>query len=257
VAPAIEGINVYHDAGGPYAGVISTADLVLWSGGAPVPCDPGSGCTGATLSRSDSPVWEGSAEVIANQTSPECDLAPGVACDPEAPPEEECFGGAAGPCNPGVVTAFGPPIPGGVPGGRDCQFTVSDTLNVTRQGASVRLDWSPHPEAQGYQVFRCGASAGPCAPSPLAVAQGPPYVDGPVEAEMVWYQVAAIGDDCPADQDCITHAGDCWGDGVCVTRPTLGCPGDLPMCGCDGMSYEHPCQAGWSGVSVWYYGYCL
>lgn len=43
VAPAIEGMNVFFDAGGPYVDVVATEDLTLWSGGAPVACDPVTG----------------------------------------------------------------------------------------------------------------------------------------------------------------------------------------------------------------------
>lgn len=260
VAPAIEGMNVFFDAGGPYEDVVATEDLTLWSGGAPVACDPVTGCTGVTLSRRDDPVWSGTAGVIANRVPGEATcvggLGDGFVCDPDDPAGFcPAFNGVCVPGDP-ITTTFGPPIPGGIPAGRDCRYGVGDTLSLTPQGSLVRLEWDAHPQAQGYQVFRCEAAAGPCPPQPLATTPDTFYLDDPSTLDPAWYRVAALGFPCPVGQYC---DGFCWDDGVCASPPTGGCPGapDLTAyCGCDATSYPNACQGAWAGAGVWFSGEC-
>jgi hypothetical protein len=114
VLPAAAGVNIFYDAGGPYAGVIDTKDLTLDQ----VPsCDPLAGCNGVTLNRDANVCWTGDVVAIASEAAGAAVCVGGVldgyACDPNNP-ADACLA-FTGTCPPGpsVVTPFGPPIPGG------------------------------------------------------------------------------------------------------------------------------------------------
>lgn len=62
--------------------------------------------------------------------------------------------------------------------------------------------------------------------------------------------------DCPADSvACDFPEGTCTGVGRCVSLPT-DCPAFDPQCGCDGVTYEGPCQRLSAGVSLRSDGAC-
>lgn len=111
VLPAAAGLNMYTDAGGPYAGVVDVSGLALSNGGAPAACSPATGCHLTCIARNANLCWGGNTIVAASQSAPSCQFAPTIACTPGDP--TACFGGAAGACLPGVTTPFGPPIVGG------------------------------------------------------------------------------------------------------------------------------------------------
>jgi len=69
--------------------------------------------------------------------------------------------------------------------------------------------------------------------------------------------VCASNDDCDITELCSTPAGTCGGSGVCAPRPAA-CPAIyLPVCGCDGTTYENKCKADEARVSVDYDGECI
>jgi len=55
---------------------------------------------------------------------------------------------------------------------------------------------------------------------------------------------------------CKKDAGNCEGEGVCAEKPS-DCP-DLfqPVCGCDGNTYSHSCDASAAGVNAFKEGEC-
>ena len=256
VAPAVEGINLFFDAAGPYDGIVSTEGMTLWSGGVQSACDPTTGCDGVLLGRGSTAVWDGFAQVIAYQSEGpvfcEGGVLDGSPCGSVDDPSGFCaLQGGVCPPAPVVTTPFGPPILGGVPGGRDCQYDINESLTLTAVGTSVLLEWEAHPEAQGYQVFRCEPTSSPCAPQPLATTQDLFFVDDAGNVDQVWYNVTAVGYPCPANESC-EHSR-CWGDGVCVPDSQLPfCQPFPPFCGCDGMDYSDSCN----DTTHWYSGTC-
>lgn len=62
--------------------------------------------------------------------------------------------------------------------------------------------------------------------------------------------------DCLDTEFCVKVPGDCDGEGICETRPTV-CPFVLePVCGCDGVTYGNACEAARAGVSIAFPGTC-
>jgi hypothetical protein len=177
----------------------------------------------------------------------------GIPCDPDDPDSACVFFG--GVCPPGelITTTFGPPIPGGIPADRDCRYELDPTLSVTPSGSLVVLQWDPHPDAQGYEVFRCDAATGACPPQPLATTSETAYIDDPGPANLALYRVAALGFPCPSHRYC---EGYCWSDGVCTDPPWSSCPAQLPMCACNGVTFYDWCQAGWAHLGWWFFGEC-
>jgi hypothetical protein len=63
--------------------------------------------------------------------------------------------------------------------------------------------------------------------------------------------------DCGKSQYCSKAAGDCEGDGTCALRPGV-CPlAYIPVCGCDGQTYDNACTAAANGVNVLHDGACV
>jgi chitodextrinase len=68
-------------------------------------------------------------------------------------------------------------------------------LSAAREGESVRVTWSPNPEAdlEGYTVYRATSASGPYLALNTTLVTGTEYVDAglPEGAATVWYQVSA------------------------------------------------------------------
>lgn len=60
---------------------------------------------------------------------------------------------------------------------------------------------------------------------------------------------------CPGEEICLRPRRSCLGPGTCQ-RPGSGCAPE-PVCGCNGNTYQSPCDAHRAGVSVAYAGPCL
>ena len=99
---------------------------------------------------------------------------------------------------------------------RGLVLAVLPRLTLTATGTAVLLEWGAHPDAQGYQVFRCESSARPCAPQPVATTQDLFFVDDPGDAIQVWYNVSAIGHPCPANEFCAGAGYIDHGSGQCL-----------------------------------------
>ncbi len=56
---------------------------------------------------------------------------------------------------------------------------------------------------------------------------------------------------CNATEYCAKELGDCWGQGVCMPRPTIPPPCLEPVCGCNGVTYANGWVAAMEGVSLW------
>ena len=144
VLPAATGVNIYYDAGGPYAGVLDVSGLSLDQ--APG-CDPVTGCH-ATLSREQGACWEGEVHVIAHQELQpsfcQGGLLDGYECDPDDP-AAAClsFDGVCPPEEP-LVVPFGPPIPG------SCLFVGGPLVDDSATAWATR--------SRGFTVFRWEAS---------------------------------------------------------------------------------------------------
>ncbi len=68
--------------------------------------------------------------------------------------------------------------------------------------------------------------------------------------------VCASNDDCDITEFCSTAPATCGGSGICSPRPAA-CPAIyLPVCGCNGTTYENKCKADEARVSVDYDGEC-
>jgi hypothetical protein len=97
-----------------------------------------------------------------------------------------------------------------------------------------------------------GSSVGGGAPD-LAVAANPDLTETPSPPSIVCGGLA--GRPCPDGMFCQTKPGECCCDfeGTCVAFPTF-CPSTaddrLPVCGCDGKTYDDPCHAEQAGVSI-------
>lgn len=63
-------------------------------------------------------------------------------------------------------------------------------------------------------------------------------------------------DDCGEGEFCRKLAGDCTGQGRCMTRPTFCPQWPIPTCGCDGKTYGNSCEAAGAGTSVAALGPC-
>jgi len=144
VGPATDGMFMYSDAGGPYAGVVDTSGLTLMNGVTPEACDPGTGCHLTCIERNANLCWQNSAVAIASASPPSCAFAPTIVCDPSDPANAACFGGAAGDCLPGVTTPFGPSIPGG------CQAIGGDTVDDHAIARATK--------SRGFTVFTWNAT---------------------------------------------------------------------------------------------------
>ncbi len=90
----------------------------------------------------------------------------------------------------------------------------------------------------------CNAKTGDCVFAPIAGCTGSKCTIG--------------GTDCPKATWCeASSVGTCSGGGVCSSVPTI-CPlAIVPVCGCDGKTYNNACEAAKVGVNVASSGACV
>jgi len=69
---------------------------------------------------------------------------------------------------------------------------VGNTLMVTKELNRVVLDWSDATEAFFYNVKRCDATAGSCAPQQYATATSSTYNDDNATPMILWYFTEAV-----------------------------------------------------------------
>ena len=149
VGPAVDGMNIFSDAGGPYAGVVDVAGLGLMNGGVPEACDPEVGCHLTCIARDNNLCWGGDTLAVASQAPGESFCVGGAAdtlpCGPLADPSNFCaaFNGVCPPVPP-VTTPFGPTIPGG------CTAIGGPTVDDHAVARATR--------SRGFRIFRWEAT---------------------------------------------------------------------------------------------------
>ena len=73
--------------------------------------------------------------------------------------------------------------------------------------------------------------------------------DGPI--------VCVDHEDCPSKSTfCLKKDGDCKGKGICSEKEILCNPVIIPVCGCDGKTYNNQCEAHAVGINVDFDGEC-
>ncbi|MFY9824217.1 MAG: Kazal-type serine protease inhibitor domain-containing protein [Thermoanaerobaculia bacterium] len=73
---------------------------------------------------------------------------------------------------------------------------------------------------------------------------------------MAKVSACTTSDDCGVKALCGRPTGACTQAGTCVSRPTACTNTFIPVCGCNGQTYDNECQAGLAGVSVAALGPC-
>lgn len=68
--------------------------------------------------------------------------------------------------------------------------------------------------------------------------------------------VATCAMTCGPDQYCGTAPGSCTSTATCLTRPLSCAQVDLPVCGCDHVTYANECAANQAGASMETLGAC-
>ncbi len=68
---------------------------------------------------------------------------------------------------------------------------VADTLRLGKQGMT-ELDWLDLPTSAGFEVLRCDASSGPCAPTLHATTMDSSFDDLPGPQQMLWYRIRTV-----------------------------------------------------------------
>ncbi len=146
IAPATAGMNLYFDAGGPYAGVVDVNGLSLSNAGSPEACDPNTGCHLSCIQREANLCWEGNALAVASQAPGDSTCVGGTLdgfpCGPVDDPNDFCatLGGVCPPVPP-ATTPFGPPIPGSctfVPG---CNVDDHAVARATKSHGFTIFQW--------------------------------------------------------------------------------------------------------------------
>ena len=176
-----------------------------------------------------------------------------AACEDESPPPP--LGFDAGPMDAGCAPCEPPEgCRFEMASGCECGVLVCDDAGGTDTDAGdVDAGPPPPPEDAGTEVF--DGCVDPECPEPPA---GCAYRDAtPCTCGVLTCDGLCGGVECASDEYCAYSVPEsCGGDGMCRSRPST-CPGpDMPVCGCDTISYRNECEAHMTGTDVAFPGDC-